>query len=213
MTQTELAQVLGLTKSTVSILCKRGMPTASLAAANRWREVHAPPRKPMPQNARAKAGEARTAKPLRKLSDMATSGTDAIRADDDEAAISAGILESVRCARKAERWAMERLVEASGRPKITHEAFRRVNSCYIATRQNRSAAERDWREWRRVESETLLATEARDIASRPALAAAPLLAAMPAELAPVLHGANAKKIEKTLAEWCDRVADAIRQAI
>lgn len=205
MTNKELAEGLGLTAGTVSVLCKRGMPRINLAAANRWRELHAPPRKPKAQTTQGSVAGIGADEIQRKHSDAST--------DEDEAAIAAGILESVRRARMAERWAMTRLVDASGRPKLTHEAFRRANSCYIAARQNRSAAERDWREWRRVDAETILGAEVQDIASRPAKAAAPILAGMPAELAHRLHGASSKETERALAEWCDALANSIRQAL
>jgi hypothetical protein len=45
MNQTELANKLGLTRQAISKLARRGMPLASVEEANKWRLVHAPPRK------------------------------------------------------------------------------------------------------------------------------------------------------------------------
>jgi len=41
----ELAKALGIDQGLVSRLTKRGMPMSSVAAANAWRAVHAPPRR------------------------------------------------------------------------------------------------------------------------------------------------------------------------
>ena len=45
MNQSELAHKLGLTRQAISKLVRRGMPLHSIEAANKWRLVHAPPRK------------------------------------------------------------------------------------------------------------------------------------------------------------------------
>ena len=41
----ELASALGVSPALVSHLVKRGMPLTSIAAANAWRAIHAPPRR------------------------------------------------------------------------------------------------------------------------------------------------------------------------
>jgi transcriptional regulator with XRE-family HTH domain len=45
MNQSELARKLGLTRQAISKLARRGMPLTSIEEANKWRLVHAPPRK------------------------------------------------------------------------------------------------------------------------------------------------------------------------
>jgi transcriptional regulator with XRE-family HTH domain len=45
MNQSELARKLGVTRQAISKLARRGMPIDSIEAANKWRLVHAPPRK------------------------------------------------------------------------------------------------------------------------------------------------------------------------
>jgi transcriptional regulator with XRE-family HTH domain len=45
MNQSELARKLGLTRQAISKLARRGMPIDSIEAANKWRLIHAPPRK------------------------------------------------------------------------------------------------------------------------------------------------------------------------
>jgi hypothetical protein len=45
VTSSELASKLNLTRQAVSKLARRGMPLASVEAAQQWRAVHAPPRK------------------------------------------------------------------------------------------------------------------------------------------------------------------------
>jgi transcriptional regulator with XRE-family HTH domain len=45
MNQSELARKLGLTRQAISKLARRGMPLDSIEEANKWRLVHAPPRK------------------------------------------------------------------------------------------------------------------------------------------------------------------------
>jgi hypothetical protein len=45
MTRGELANKLGLTRQAISKLAARGMPLTSIVEANKWRLVHAPPRK------------------------------------------------------------------------------------------------------------------------------------------------------------------------
>jgi hypothetical protein len=45
MTSAELGSKLGLTRQAISKLARRGMPLASVEAAQQWRAVNAPPRK------------------------------------------------------------------------------------------------------------------------------------------------------------------------
>ena len=45
MNQSELARKLGVTRQAISKLARRGMPLTSVEEANKWRLVHAPPRK------------------------------------------------------------------------------------------------------------------------------------------------------------------------
>jgi hypothetical protein len=93
------------------------------------------------------------------------------------------------------------------------EDFRKANSVYISSRNNRIRAEKDFKEHQRQESILLYFDEARDVTSRPHLACKNMLDGLPKTLAPRLVGQPQKAIEKTLAEWADSVLSAIRKGI
>ena len=222
---TELCNALGIDKSVVSRMVKKGMPTTSPAAAQAWREIHAPPR--------AKKGQAGIAPPPPKaapevappLKRMPAAKVDLAPAevvppapaqepsnhdeptDDDNTP-----RQSLRRARLAEKVGYNELV-LTKRNGGSIEDIRKANQIYITSRNNRHKAERDFKEWQRDEGILLFFDEAKDIASRPHIAAKQMLEVMAKTLAPRCHGQPQKAIEKTLGDWADTLAEVIRKAI
>jgi len=211
---TELSNILGINKSVVSRLVKKGMPTNSVSAAQAWREINAPPR--------ARRGFAGTPPPEPRLPEpdpMVQSAPlpepppktrDAEGPDPEEAQNDPR--QSLRRARRAELVGYNELLKCQ---KVggSVEDFRKANSVYVSARNNRIKAEKDFRDHQRQESILLYFDEARDIASRPHLAAKQMLDGMPKTLAPRLHGQSQKAIETTLIEWADNLTEVIRKGI
>jgi hypothetical protein len=218
---TELSNALSIDKSVVSRLVKKGMPTTSVDAAQAWRESNAPPR--------AKRGQRGTPPPAPKLSKVAEPTNrefqqnsqiignptpppavhDSAPEPDDEDNTPR---QSLRRARLAEKVGYNELVICK-RNGGSVEDIRKANQIYIASRNNRIKAEKDFRDWQRQEAITLFYDEARDITSRPHITAKQLLEVMPKTLATRLHGQPQKTIEATLAEWADNLTTIIRKAI
>ena len=213
---TELSNALGIDKSVVSRLVKKGMPTTSVDAAQAWRETNAPPR--------AKRGHRGTPPPAPKVSAPPAIPTappvvsndtkppppshDSPEPDDEDNTPR----QSLRRARLAEKVGYNELVICK-RNGGSIEDIRKANSTYISSRNNRVKAEKDFKDWQLQERKLLFFDEARDITSRPHIAAKQLLEVMPKTLAPRLHGQPQKTIEATLAEWADNLTTIIRKAI
>ena len=214
---TELSNILGIDKSVVSRLVKKGMPTTSVDAAQAWRETNAPPR--------AKRGQRGDPPPAPKLSKVTEPprvskvaeplpvpppppAHDSPEPDDEDNTPR----QSLRRARTAEKVGYNELVLCK-RNGGSIEDIRKASSLYIASRNNRIKAEKDFKEWQRQESILLYFDEARDIASRPHIAAKQLLEVMPKTLAPRLYGQPQKSIETTLGDWADTLTEIIRKKI
>ena len=214
---TELSNALGIDKSVVSRLVKKGMPTTSVDAAQAWRETNAPPR--------AKRGHRGTPPPAPKVSAPPATPTappvvsndtpppppahDSGPEPDDEDNTPR---QSLRRARLAEKVGYNELVLCK-RNGGSIEDIRKANQIYIASRNNRIKAEKDFKDFQLQERKLLYFDEAKDITSRPHIAAKQLLEIMPKTLAPRLHGQPQKTIEASLAEWADNLTTIIRQAI
>jgi type IV secretory pathway VirB10-like protein len=214
----ELSNALRIDKSVVSRLVKKGMPTTSVDAAQAWRETNAPPR--------AKRGQRGTPPPAPKVAEPPSSPAtppaslndtppppppvyDSTPEPDDEDNTPR---QSLRRARLAEKVGYNELVICK-RNGGSIEDIRKANSTYISSRNNRVKAEKDFKDWQLQERKLLFFDEARDITSRPHIAAKQLLEVMPKTLAPRLHGQPQKTIEASLAEWADNLTTIIRQAI
>ena len=214
----ELSNALGIDKSVVSRLVKKGMPTTSVDAAQAWRETNAPPR--------AKRGQRGTPPPAPKVAEPPSAPAtppaslndtppppppvyDSAPEPDDEDNTPR---QSLRRARLAEKVGYNELVICK-RNGGSIEDIRKANSTYISSRNNRVKAEKDFKDWQLQERKLLFFDEARDITSRPHIAAKQLLEVMPKTLAPRLHGQPQKTIEASLAEWSDNLTTIIRQAI
>jgi hypothetical protein len=201
----ELAQALGIDKSVVSRMVKKGMPVNSASAAQAWREVNAKPR--------AKKGQAGEAPPKPKIEEPKTAPVtaqahDAPEPDDDDNTPR----QSLRRARLAEKVGYNELVLCK-RNGGSIEDIRKANSIYIAARNNRHKAERDFKEWQRAEGILLYFDEAKEIAGRPHVAVKQTLEIAAKTLAPRLYGQPQKAIENALAEWIDNLTTLIRQSI
>ena len=214
----ELSNALRIDKSVVSRLVKKGMPTTSVDAAQAWRETNAPPR--------AKRGQRGTPPPAPKVAEPPSVPAtppaslndtppppppvyDSTPEPDDEDNTPR---QSLRRARLAEKVGYNELVICK-RNGGSIEDIRKANSTYISSRNNRVKAEKDFKDWQLQERKLLFFDEARDITSRPHIAAKQLLEVMPKTLAPRLHGQPQKTIEASLAEWADNLTTIIRQAI
>lgn len=201
------------------MLVKRGMPTNSVDAANAWRAVNAPPRnrkdkadRPIPRPAPVPAPDitksvSRSSPPPPVSNDTTPRPSDPEPDDEDNTP-----RQSLRRARLAEKVGYNELVMCK-RNGGSIEDIRKANAIYIAARNNRHKAERDFKDWQRQEAITLFFDEARDIASRPHIAVRQTLEVAAKTLAPRLHGQPQKAIEKTLAEWIDSLTALIRQSI
>jgi len=214
----ELSNALRIDKSVVSRLVKKGMPTTSVDAAQAWRETNAPPR--------AKRGQRGTPPPAPKVAEPPSAPAtppaslndtppppppvydNAPEPDDEDNTPR----QSLRRARLAEKVGYNELVICK-RNGGSIEDIRKANSTYISSRNNRVKAEKDFKDWQLQERKLLFFDEARDITSRPHIAAKQLLEVMPKTLAPRLHGQPQKTIEASLAEWADNLTTIIRQAI
>ena len=214
---TELSNALGIDKSVVSRLVKKGMPTTSVDAAQAWRETNAPPRAKRghrgtpPPAPKVSAPPAVPAAPPVSLNDTPPpppahdSGPEPDEEDNTPR-------QSLRRARLAEKVGYNELVICK-RNGGSIEDIRKANQIYIASRNNRIKAEKDFKDWQLQERKLLYFDEAKDIISRPHITAKQLLEVMPKTLAPRLHGQPQKTIEASLAEWADNLTTIIRQAI
>ena len=110
MTQNEMAKALGLTKGTVSLYHKRGMPLDSVLAANRWRIANTKPRKAEPLGPLAGDSSTSPIKPMRPIKPLPPVDY------AEEAETARSMRESLQWARQAERWANERLLRAAAKP-------------------------------------------------------------------------------------------------
>ena len=196
----EMARTLGVSKALVSKLIKAGMPLTSAQAAQAWREQHAPPRR---WKNKVAAPTADTA-PVDKPQATATPSQGIVGGDDPESSLDR--------ARAAEREAFAALaVEREG--GASAEDLRKLSTTYFAARRNRQTAEDFAVQWQHRQRITMLLDEAKELAGRPHIAAKQMLEVMPKSLAPRLHGQPQKAIEKTLAEWADRLAETLRESL
>lgn len=170
----------------------------STQAAQAWREVNAKPRarKGQPHPSPAAPTPAAIAPPAEL---------------EVQAEVGNTPKDSLQRARLAEVNGYRQLMacqEAGG----SLDELKKANGIYIAARNNRHRAERDFLEWQRQEKIILFFDEAQEIAARPHRAAKPMLESMPKTLAPRLYGQSQKAIEKTLADWCDNLAGVLRES-
>jgi hypothetical protein len=193
----EIAEALGVTKGLISQLARRGMPLTSPEAAQAWREANAKPR-------RWKSKAASPTPPASKPQ-AATKPAQVITAADDPEA-------SLQRARVAEAESYAALV-AGRKDGASPEDLRKLSTTYFAARRNRQTAEDFADQWQRRQRVTMLFDEAKEIVSRPHIAAKQMLEVMPKSLAPRLHGQPQKAIERALGEWANNLAAILRQSL
>ena len=239
----ELGNALGIHKSVASRLVKKGMPTSSAQAAQAWREIHAKPRAKRGQagTVPTPATQPKRFASVRDLVKATAADEDQVREFDQRTAapspdtttdpappVRARTIpahsdpepddedntprQSLRQARLAEKVGYNELVICK-RNGGSIEDIRKANQVYISSRNNRHKAERDFKEWQQQEGILLYFDEARDIAGRPHVAVKQMLEVMPKSLAPRLHGQPQKSIEKTLADWADKLTETIRREL
>ena len=239
----ELGNALGIHKSVASRLVKKGMPTSSAQAAQAWREIHAKPRAKRGQAGTnpTPATQPKRFASVRDLVKATAADEEQVREFDRRTAapspdttadppppVRARTIpahsdpepddedntprQSLRQARLAEKVGYNELVICK-RNGGSIEDIRKANQVYISSRNNRHKAERDFKEWQQQEGILLYFDEARDIAGRPHVAAKQMLEVMPKSLAPRLHGQPQKSIEKTLADWADKLTETIRREL
>jgi hypothetical protein len=228
----ELGNKLGISKGQASKLVAKGMPTHSVEAAHAWREIHAKPRPSTQKGVRVESLRppepvaVREPEPVDEIQpqDGEESGASAVQGEppppmmtrdhtapepDDD---NNDPRQSLRRARKAELVGFNELAQCK-RNGGSIEDIRKANSIYIAARNNRYKAEKDFKEWQRSEGILLFFDEARDIVSRPHVAVKQTLDIMPKTLAPRLFNQPQKSIEQTLADWVDNLTAMIRAGI
>ena len=227
----ELGNKLGISKGQASKLVSKGMPSHSVEAANAWRETYARPRPGAQKGVKIESLQIKEAKPQKvvipkepkeeaRLVETSQDDSPTLPApqvaqdhsapepDDD----NNDPRQSLRRARKAELVGFNELAQCK-KNGGSIEDIRKANSVYIASRNNRYKAEKDFKEWQRQESILLYFDEARDIVSRPHVAVKQTLDIMPKTLAPRLFNQPQKAIEQTLADWIDNLTAMIRAGI
>jgi len=210
---TELSNILGIDKSVVSRLVKKGMPTNSVDAAQAWRETNAPPRAkrgqrgetpPAPKRAPAPAPE-----PMPYESPLKSEATPKVKAKQ-VAIESANTPElSLQRAIQAEDAAHQKRKEI----EINNgsiEDYRKANAVYIASRNNRVKAQKDFADWQQSERITIYSDNAIEMFQRTLGAGRQLIDVMPKTLAVRLVNQPQKEIERTLLEWCSRLIETMR---
>lgn len=200
----ELSNILGIDKSVVSRLVKKGMPTTSVDAAQAWRETNAPPRAkrgqrgeppPAPKRAPAPAPEAMPYEsPLKSEVAIESANTPEL---------------SLQRAIQAEDAAHQKRKEI----EINNgsiEDYRKANAVYIAARNNRVKAQKDFADWQQSERITIYSDNAIEMFQRTLGAGRQLIDIMPKTLAARLVNQPQKEIERTLLEWCSRLIETMR---
>lgn len=164
MSVTELAKQLGLSKGTVSELCKKGMPKTSIEAAQSWRIQNAPPR--------AKAGGKKASPAARLLSpepsdilpprsERHTIGgvDDQGEADGDRAD---NLYDALRRSKASEDIAWLK-VQALAGGRTDPVEFGAANRTFVSAQKHRAWMQAQAMNWAREQGITMYATEAREL--------------------------------------------------
>ena len=213
---TELSKQLGCTKGLVSMLVKRGMPTSSVDAANAWRAVNAPPRNrkdkrepTVPQKTPAKP----TISEICKNSPIVGDPNPPASINDTPPMQSANTPKlSLDRAIEAEDSAHHKLkeIELSGG---SIEDYRKANAVYIAARNNRVKAQKDYDEWQRLQQITIFTSEGLEFLQRILSPGRQMAEVMPKTMAPRLAMQPQKVVEKALFEWSARLIETMKDQI
>jgi hypothetical protein len=90
------------------------------------------------------------------------------------------------------------------------EDYRKANAVYIASRNNRVKAQKDFADWQQSERITIYSDNAIEMFQRTLGAGRQLIDVMPKTLAVRLVNQPQKEIERTLLEWCSRLIETMR---
>jgi hypothetical protein len=197
----ELSNALGLSKSTVSFLIKKGMPVNSIDSAQAWRETNAKPRAKRGQAGSpppaVKFQAAKLSAPIEKPEPVCEIPATKEDADNDPR-------QSLRRARRAEADA-DRVLQEVKATNVSIEDYRKANAVYVASRNNRNKAEQDFRAWQRDEGITLFVDEAKELFVRPLSVLKQALDSAPKMLGLRCNPQSPKLAEEALTEWIDSV--------
>ena len=206
---TELSKQLGCTKGLVSMLVKRGMPTSSVDAANAWRAVNAPPRN---RKDKKEPVSKPTPTPHKSYSLPAKS----------EAPVSLNDTPPMQSA-NTPKLSLDRAIEAedSAHHKLKEielcggsiEDYRKANAVYIAARNNRVRAQKDYDEWQRLQQITIFTSEGLEFLNRILTPGRQMAEVMPKNMAPRLAMQPQKVVEKALFEWSARLIESMKDQI
>lgn len=193
------------------MLVKRGMPTGSVDAANAWRAINAPPRNrkdkanratPPPKDSSAPAQPLQTQPPAAKVS------------NDTKPTIESANTPKLSLDRAiaAEDAAHQKLKEIEhGGGSI--EDYRKANQVYIAARNNRVKAQKDYDEWQRLQQITIFTSEGLEFLQRILSPGRQMAEVMPKTMAPRLAMQPQKVVEKALFEWSARLIESMKDQI
>jgi len=212
---TELSKQLGCTKGLVSMLVKRGMPTSSVDAANAWRAVNAPPR-----NRKDKKEPTIPQKPAKPT--IRENGKNSPIVGDPNPPASLNDTPPMQSA-NTPKLSLDRAIEAedSAHHKLKEielcggsiEDYRKANQVYIAARNNRVKAQKDFDEWERMQKITIFTSEGLEFLQRILLPVRQMAEVMPKTMAPRLAMQPQKVVEKTLFEWSARLIESAKDEI
>jgi len=193
------------------MLVKRGMPTGSVDAANAWRAINAPPRNrkdkanratPPPKAASAPAQPLQTQPPAAKVSNETKPTIES--ANTPKLSLDRAIA--------AEDAAHQKLKEIEhGGGSI--EDYRKANQVYIAARNNRVKAQKDYDEWQRLQQITIFTSEGLEFLQRILSPGRQMAEVMPKTMAPRLAMQPQKVVEKALFEWSARLIESMKDQI
>jgi hypothetical protein len=185
-------------------------------AANAWRAVNAPPRNRkdkkepiIPQKTPAKP----TISEKLKSSPIVGDPTPPASLNDTPPMQSANTPKlSLDRAIEAEDSAHHKLkeIELCGG---SIEDYRKANQVYIAARNNRVKAQKDFDEWERMQKITIFTSEGLEFLQRILLPVRQMAEVMPKTMAPRLAMQPQKVVEKTLFEWSARLIESAKDEI
>jgi hypothetical protein len=191
------------------MLVKRGMPTSSVDAANAWRAVNAPPR-----NRKDKREPVSKPAPApHKSYDLPAKSEAPVSLNDTPPMQSANTPKlSLDRAIEAEDSAHHKLkeIELSGG---SIEDYRKANAVYIAARNNRVKAQKDYDEWQRLQQITIFTSEGLEFLQRIISPGRQMAEVMPKTMAPRLAMQPQKVVEKALFEWSARLIETMKDQI
>ncbi len=192
------------------MLVKRGMPTGSVDAANAWRAINAPPRNRKDKANRATPPPKATPAPAQPLQ---TQPPTAKVSNDTKPMESANTPKlSLDRAIAAEDAAHHKLKEIElGGGSI--EDYRKANQVYIAARNNRVKAQKDYDEWQRLQQITIFTSEGLEFLQRILSPGRQMAEVMPKTMAPRLAMQPQKVVEKALFEWSARLIESMKDQI